>query len=190
MRTLPHCTSNASRRWVKISAHSPYVAATTNTSTVVLSCTTHVQRKQRFYPLPWFVKLISEFELCWVFSDSVHKDIPALFMHWLPRFTYNRFILLNKMNYKHLKVTRDGRGSDLSSERPDTCWVLQDNECDVARSSFPLGQRSSPSPSVSSPSKRQRYALLQQSQPNKTCVTCNLQAGGYSIFSPSWFISL
>lgn len=45
------------------------------------------------------------------------KDILGLFMHCLLRFTYNRFILLNKVNYKYLGVTRDGRGSNLSSDR-------------------------------------------------------------------------
>lgn len=84
-------------------------------------------------------------------------------MRWLLRFTYNRFISLNKMNYKHPKVAR---GGNLPAARRAalTRWVLQDNERDAAGFSFPLGQRSAPSPSVSPPSKRRRYALPKKPQ--------------------------
>ena len=49
-------------------------------------------------------------------TGPVCKDVPGLFMHRLLRFTYNRFVLLNKVNYKYLRVMRNGRGSNLPSD--------------------------------------------------------------------------
>lgn len=67
---------------------------------------------------------------------------------------------------------------------PDTLWALQDNEWDVVRSSFPLGQRSVCNPFVSFPLKANNgYTLFKKKpQPSKTHITCNLIVDSYSIY--------